>query len=171
MNLADCRTLLGHAEWADALVWKTASGGAPADPEVRAKLYHLHVVQWAYLHIWRAEPIRPRELDAFPTTRAIREWARLYYDELTPYLARLTEGSVGHEVRFPWADDLVRRFGQAHPATWTETVVQVAMHSAYHRGQVARRLRELGVEPPMTDYVAWIWMGRPIADWGSDDAA
>lgn len=171
MKLADYRALLGHAEWADALVWKAVAGGAEGDREVREKLHHLHLVQWVYLHVWRGETIRPRELESFPTTSAIREWARLFYDELTPYLARTTEADLGREIRFPWADDLVRRFGQAHPATWPETVLQVAMHSGYHRGQVARRLRELDVEPPMTDYIAWIWMGRPIADWGSDDAA
>jgi len=50
-------------------------------------------------------------------------------------------------------------------------VLQVAMHSSHHRGQVARRLRELGVESPLTDYIAWIWMSRPVADWGDDEAA
>lgn len=171
MNLADCRTLLGHAEWADALIWKAALGEAETDGEVRGKLHHLHVVQWAYLHIWRGEPIKPRELESFPTTSAVREWAREYYYELSPYLASVSEPDTAREVRFPWADQLVRRFGQAHAATWAESVVQVAMHSSYHRGQVARRLRELGVESPLTDYIAWIWMGRPLADWGSDEAA
>ena len=171
MKLADYRALLGHAEWADALVWKAVTGAGETDDEVRAKLHHVHTVEWVYLHVWRGEPMRHRELDSFPTTWAIRDWARLYYEELTPYLAEVTEADLAREIRFPWADDLVRRFGQAHPATWSETVLQVAMHGSYHRGQVARRLRELGVEPPMTDYVAWIWMGRPIADWGGDDAA
>jgi uncharacterized damage-inducible protein DinB len=45
------------------------------------------------------------------------------------------------------------------------------MHSAYHRGQVASQLRELGGEPPLTDFVAWIWLDRPPADWGDDEAA
>jgi uncharacterized damage-inducible protein DinB len=171
MNLADCRALLGHAEWADALVWKAVPGGAERDAEVRAKLHHLHLVQWVYLHVWRGETIRPRELESFPTTSAVGAWARGYYEELSPYLAAVAEGDLSREVRFPWVDDLVRRFGQAHPATWAESVLQVAMHSSYHRGQVARRLRELDVEPPMPDYVVWLWMGRPIADWGSDEAA
>jgi uncharacterized damage-inducible protein DinB len=39
------------------------------------------------------------------------------------------------------------------------------MHSTYHRGQVNARLRELGIEPPLTDYIAWIWFGRPEAEW------
>jgi uncharacterized damage-inducible protein DinB len=49
--------------------------------------------------------------------------------------------------------------------TVAETMLQVTFHSAYHRGQVSARLREVGVEPPLVDYIAWIWFGRPDAPW------
>jgi uncharacterized damage-inducible protein DinB len=171
MDLADCRALLGHAEWADALLWQSALALGQEDSELRAKLHHLHMVQWAYLHIWRAEPVKPRELSTFPTLPAIRDWAREFYGELPSYLASVPSAELTREVRFPWADRLVQRFGQAQPATWAESVLQVAMHSSYHRGQLARRLRELGAEAPLTDFVAWIWMSRPEADWGDEEAA
>jgi uncharacterized damage-inducible protein DinB len=169
MDLAECRALLGHAEWADALVWKAAAGSD--DEELRSKLHHLHMVQWAYLHIWRREPIKVRELPSFPTLRAVGSWAREYYRELPQYLANLDEDDVRTLVRFPWADRLAERYGVARAATWSDSVLQVAMHSSYHRGQVARRLRELGAETPLTDFIAWVWMNRPEAEWGSDDAA
>jgi uncharacterized damage-inducible protein DinB len=58
------------------------------------------------------------------------------------------------------------RFGREPvPTTMRETMLQVAMHSTYHRGQVNARLRELGAEPPLTDYIAWLWMGKPAAEW------
>jgi uncharacterized damage-inducible protein DinB len=171
MDLAECRALLGHAEWADALVWKAALAGGQDDPGLLETLHHVHAVQWAYLHIWRGERARPRELSSFPTLTALRDWAQEYYLELSPYLASLSAQDAAVEVRFPWADHLVQRFGQARPATWTESVLQVALHSSYHRGQVARRLRELGGEPPLCDFIAWIWMDRPGADWGGDEAA
>lgn len=171
MDLGDCRSLLGHAEWADALLWRSALAPHQEDGELRAKLHHLHVVQWQYLHIWRAETVKPREPSTFPTMAAIREWARGYYDELSSYVADVSAADLAREVRFPWADRLVQRFGTAHPATWAESVLQVALHSTYHRGQVARRLRELEVEPPLTDYIAWVWLGRPEADWGDAEAA
>jgi uncharacterized damage-inducible protein DinB len=171
MNLADCRALLGHAEWADALVWKAVLAGGQEDQELLAKLHHLHTVQWVYLHIWRGEQVKARELGSFPTPSAIRRWVQEYYMELSPYLASVSEEDAAREVRFPWADRLVQRFGQAQAATWAESVTQVAMHSSYHRGQASRRLREIGVESPLTDYIAWIWMDRPVADWGTEDAA
>jgi uncharacterized damage-inducible protein DinB len=171
MDLADVRALLAHAEWADALVWKAVLACGQEDDELRAKLHHLHTVQWAYLHIWRAENVRPREPDAFPTLLGMRAWVREYYRELPSYLGAVSSAKLSEPVRFPWAEHLVQLFGSVAPTTWAESVLQVAMHSSYHRGQVARRLRELGGEPPLSDYVAWIWMGRPEADWGRDEAA
>ncbi len=171
MDLADCRTLLGHAEWADSAVWKAVVALDQEDAELRAKLHHLHLVQWSYLHIWRGEQVKPRDLASFPRLSAIRGWACEYYRELTAYVAALPPSALAREVRFPWADRLVQRFGAAKPASWGESVIQVAMHSTYHRGQVARRIRELGGESPLSDFIAWIWLGRPGADWGGEDAA
>jgi uncharacterized damage-inducible protein DinB len=171
MDLADCRTLLGHAEWAESLVWQSVLALPKEDAELQAKLHHLHMVQWSYLHIWRGDAVKPRELGTFATSLALRDWAREYYRELPAYLAHRSDADLAREVRFPWADRLVQRFGQARPATWGESVLQVAMHSGYHRGQVARRLRELGAEAPLTDFIAWVWMDRPAADWGDDEAA
>jgi uncharacterized damage-inducible protein DinB len=171
MDLADCRTLVAHAEWADALIWRSVLAAGQEDPELRAKLHHLHMVQWSYLHIWRSDHVKPRELSAFPTLPTIRAWAREYYRELPTYLGGVSSGRLAEAVRFPWADRLVQRFGPSQPATWSESVLQVAMHSSYHRGQVARRLREFGGESPLTDFIAWVWMDRPEADWGSEEAA
>jgi uncharacterized damage-inducible protein DinB len=42
---------------------------------------------------------------------------------------------------------------------------QVTSHSTHHRGQVNARLRALGGEPPLVDYIAWVWFGKPAADW------
>ena len=47
---------------------------------------------------------------------------------------------------------------------------QVASHSTYHRGQVNARLREVGGTPPLVDYIAWIWFGRPAPNWSSAPA-
>ena len=33
---------------------------------------------------------------------------------------------------------------------------QIVNHSTYHRGQVAAKLKRLGIEPPMTDLIRWV---------------
>ncbi len=44
-------------------------------------------------------------------------------------------------------------------------LTQAAMHSHYHRGQNATRLRELGGVPPGTDFIVWLRDGKPAAKW------
>jgi len=34
-------------------------------------------------------------------------------------------------------------------------LLQALTHSQHHRGQNASRMRELGVTPPMTDFIIW----------------
>lgn len=170
MDLTDCRALLGHCEWADAEVWAAVRSGSE-DAALREKLHHLHLVQWTYLQIWQGVGVQPAELGAFPTAASLQDWVRQFYRELTSYLGGIGGGVTSEIVRFPWADRVAQRFGRSSPATWADSVQQVAMHSSYHRGQVASRLRELGLDPPLTDFIAWIWKGRPLARWGGDDAA
>jgi len=43
--------------------------------------------------------------------------------------------------------------------------MQAVMHSQWHRGQNATRLRELGGEPPTLDLIVWIANNRPAAAW------
>jgi uncharacterized damage-inducible protein DinB len=170
MTLSDCTALFQHAEWADALVWNAALEVGAEDPELKNRLYHVHVVQWSYLAIWQEKAIAPPAPDAFSSLAAVRDWARGFYRELWPYLAELSPDITGGQVRLPWADRLVARFGTARPATWAETALQVNLHSTYHRGQVNTRLRALGAEPPLTDFIAWIWMGRPAPAWPASAA-
>ena len=49
-----------------------------------------------------------------------------------------------------------------------ETMLQVVSHGTHHRGQISTRLRELGVEPPLVDFIAWCWFGKPEADWPAE---
>ena len=46
-------------EWADARVWTSAFRAPPAitDPIIRDRLFHIHVVQWAFLHFWLDRPL------------------------------------------------------------------------------------------------------------------
>ena len=40
-------------------------------------------------------------------------------------------------------------------------LLQAIMHGQHHRAQNAARARELGVAPPMTDFILWYALGRP----------
>lgn len=167
MRLAEYHNLLAHMAWADAVTWKTALDVAAAreDAQVADKLYHLHCVQWAYLQVWHGEPLHLPERGTLGDLAALLAWARPCYPALRAFAETLDDAALARPLTFPWATELVNRFGSVAPATLAETIVQVAMHTAYHRGQIATRLRELGGEPQITDFIMWIWTGRPEADW------
>ena len=70
----------------------------------------------------------------------------------------------------PWADRLTAAVtgGTATGIpTLAETILHITAHSTYHRGQINAGLRTLGIEPPLTDFIAWIWFGRPEPGWPS----
>lgn len=167
MNMNTITDLYRHMHWADAAVWTAtmASDTGQTDSKLRDYFYHLHVVQRAFLRLWRGEP-GDVPYPTFSEARPLMGWGRSYYDEIFDYLSTLSEERVGEEMPIAWAKLIEERIGRA-PAKSTigETVLQVVMHSQYHRGQINTRLRQIGAEPPLVDYIAWVWIGRPEAEW------
>lgn len=157
------RELLRHMVWADVLMYDAirTHDRARTDGDIRGLFHHTHAVQWVYLHIWRGEPVDVPEADEFDDLEAVERWGRDAHGQLREFVARLGPGEGSRTVVFPWREMLEARWGEARTATLEETMAQVASHSAYHRGQINRRLRELGGDPPLTDFVAWIWAGKP----------
>jgi uncharacterized damage-inducible protein DinB len=163
------RQLIRHMEWADAEVWRAVSAYAPAADDTRLKnlLTHLHLVQRLFLILWTKQPFDPtRPQPEFATLTDLRAWAQTYYPEADRFLEALEESSLKDEVLMPWAKSLETQLGRTvSMPTVGETIQQVASHSTYHRGQINARLREVGGEPPLVDYIAWIWFGRPAPNW------
>lgn len=167
MQSGNFQTLFEHMEWADALTWKAVLGlhNAHEDSRLRDVLYHLHSVQWIYLQVWRGEPLRLPDLKDFADLAALEERARSYYRELPAFVRTLETGMLQRTVEFPWSAEVVKRLGSAGPATLGESILQVVLHSTYHRGQIASRVREAGGEPQTTDLIAWLWKERPEPEW------
>jgi uncharacterized damage-inducible protein DinB len=173
VNTGTLGDLYRHMEWADAAVWKAvlASEKGSTDQGLRDYLYHLHLVQHAFLRVWRAD--NPEA--SFPTfddAASLLQWARGYYGEGIAYIERLGDEKLSEQIAQPWADLIEKQLGRApHPTTVGETALQVTLHSMYHRGQVNARLRAIGGTPPLVDYIVWLWFGRPQAEWPSIEAA
>jgi uncharacterized damage-inducible protein DinB len=45
--------------------------------------------------------------------------------------------------------------GDAWQNTYNDVLTHVANHGTYHRAQIALRLKEIGLVPPVTDYIAF----------------
>lgn len=167
-HLETLHQLYRHMEWADSMVWAAAleRPEAAADSALRERLYHIHIVQRAFLKVWKGEALMPLSSDHFTDLASLLEWTRDSYAELNEYITGLGDMDLARPVVMPWIEMFEARIGRkADVPTFHETLLQVAMHSTYHRGQVSTRLRELGGEPPLTDFIVWVWRGKPQPDW------
>jgi uncharacterized damage-inducible protein DinB len=163
-SLDSLRDLYRHMEWADATVWEAAAplAAATIDERLRRLLLHTHVVQRAFLNVWTGRPMEFPEPETFQTLAEVRAWGEPYYLEVVQFFDVLDPQRLVEPVTMPWLAEFEQQTGKrfAQP-TLGETIFQVTSHSTYHRAQVNTRLRELGVEPPLVDYIAWVWFGRP----------
>jgi uncharacterized damage-inducible protein DinB len=162
------RELFQHMEWADAAIWRAvlAHPSAVRDTRLRDLLLHLHVVQRAFLNVWHSRPVTFPTREDFADLTAVQAWSHPYYAEVAAFLATLDAAALDRPVEMPWLAEFEQQTGRrfAKP-TLAETMFQVSSHSTYHRGQVNARFREVGGEPPLVDYIAWVWFGKPSADW------
>jgi uncharacterized damage-inducible protein DinB len=169
------RELIRHMEWADAEVWRAVLGNESAvnDARLNNLLTHVHVVQRLFLILWTKQRLDPASAQpSFATLGDLRAWALTYYPESNRFLGALDESTLKDVVEMPLARSLEARIGRTiSMPTVGETIQQVASHSTYHRGQINARLREVGGEPPLVDYIAWIWFGRPAPNWSLAPAA
>ncbi|NUR53784.1 MAG: damage-inducible protein DinB [Acidobacteria bacterium] len=160
--------LAQHMEWADAQIWTSLLGVTPAqaDDRLRLLVYHVHIVQRAFLSLWRGEAPQFPDPAAFPDPASLAAWGRDGHTQIQRFLASADEAALARPLQVPWAVELEKILGRptAH-ATVAQTAVQVALHSSHHRGQINVRLRTAGGEPPLVDYIAWVWSGQPQAAW------
>jgi uncharacterized damage-inducible protein DinB len=163
------QALLSHMEWADALVWKSVfeSPAARDDSAIRGRLYHMHMVHWSFLHVWLGErlPEIP-EQKTFTDITALWGWGHDAHRETMRYMERIDETRLQSLVKIPWLDDFAKYFGKpAAPTSLIQTMLHIASHSSHHRGQVNTRLHEVGSQPPYVDFIVWVCLGKPAAEW------
>jgi uncharacterized damage-inducible protein DinB len=153
--------LYGHQAWADAEHWRAleALPVALEDPAIRNRLYHYHLTQRAFLFIVRGDTLSFPRPEEFPTMKSLKNYAKSYHDEALEFVRQLSDSELTRLVVVPWFKD------PPMSITVAQAFTQAAMHSHYHRGQNATRLRELGGHPPLSDLIAWYWKGRPAARW------
>ncbi|HYM77163.1 MAG TPA: DinB family protein [Candidatus Dormibacteraeota bacterium] len=154
--------LYAHQEWADAEHWRAfeAHPAAFDDKAIRERLLHIHLVQHGFL--WVTAPQRPefafKKLEDFASMAELKKYACQGLAELNDRVKELDPASMEEIIEVPW-------FRPPAKISVRQALTQAAMHSHYHRGQNATRLRELGGVPPTTDFIVWLLKGQPQAQW------
>jgi uncharacterized damage-inducible protein DinB len=156
-------------QWADSIVWRFVlkTEGAEKDEKIKSKFFHIHMVQHAYLCLWEKLPLKLLDIAEFKNLQSICKWGNEFYEKVYIFLDKLDEKKLDSMLEIPWIKFFEAKIGKVpNSITIAESLLQVALHSSYHRGQVNARIRELGDEPPLVDYLFWILQNRPEAEWG-----
>jgi len=152
-----------HLAWADAEHWRAyqETAGVLEDEILRRRLHHLHLVQQAFRWIVKADGsiFSRTSVSDFSSVETLKGYGRQASTDLVRCIEGLADDRLAQTVRIPWFNDPLLTI------TVAEALMQAVMHSHWHRGQNATRLRELGGEPPTTDLIVWFWKGRPAAAW------
>ena len=157
------RDLYYHQAWADATFWNAleAYPAALEDEALLKRQHHIHIVQhgflWAVqdqgLHFTMTTP------EDFPASKKLKNYAMEYHDQIAQVLDAMSDLRLHEMIQIPWFKDPLLSI------TVEQALTQTVMHSQYHRGQNATRLREVGGVPPLIDFIAWYWKGRAEPQW------
>ncbi|MFZ0417225.1 MAG: DinB family protein [Candidatus Sulfotelmatobacter sp.] len=154
--------LYAHQEWADAEHWRAleAHAAALADKAIRERLHHIHLVQAAFLWVvgGRRGQFVITKAEDYANIADLKAFARRYHAEMAAKLGGMDDVALAETIEVPW-------FQPALKISVRHALTQAAMHSHYHRGQNATRLRELGGVPPGTDFIEWLRQGQPGPRW------
>lgn len=89
------------------------------------------------------------KVDQVPSLDAVAQLLEVAYGRIDRLLAVLTFEGLTEVRTFLNSKREAKRFPM-----WA-ALRHVVNHATYHRGQVASKLKLLGVEPPITDFAAW----------------
>jgi uncharacterized damage-inducible protein DinB len=157
--LAMLHDLVQHKNHANAALLGAiaAHQRAATDPELRRVLHHIIVANRFWLALFTGSDFDVAKERALPESlREIESRYRDISDQEARWIGGLRDSDLQRMFATPFIPD--RSFSLA------QALIQVCLHSHGHRAQCAAKLRELGGNPPPTDFVTWLEK-RPAANW------
>ncbi|WP_435019647.1 DinB family protein [Tundrisphaera sp. TA3] len=156
----DLPTLFAYTRWADTRMLETIGSldperytrePAPGWSSVRATLVHMASVVWAWSSQLDGTTIR-----AFPDEEshpAFEDAAKLLH-EAYDTCDRLLAAATPEILASIWETHDPR--GNPRRLPFWAVYRHLANHQTYHRGQLASKLKRLGVDAPFTDFVFYV---------------
>ena len=150
--------LLAHLRWADALTVRSLREASHAPAHAHELLAHVVAAE----EVWLARiEGRPPAVAVWPTLDldACERLAATTHEALSRLLASLDEGGLARLVHYR------NSAGLDFDSRVDDILLHVALHGAWHRGQIAALLRGADDEPAPSDYIAFV-RGVPTATRG-----
>ena len=143
------RRLWDHLAWADALLLTALEGCASPPSEAIREYAHILGADDTWLS--RLEG-RPPTVPVWPQMEVpqLRRFAQELHASFSRYLAALDATQLMRDVAYATTD------GRTFATPAQDILLHVALHAQYHRGKINLLLRQAGVEPAATDYIAFI---------------
>ena len=89
---------------------------------------------------------------AFPKNTSLEELSQLaasMHSTWSHYLAGLNDAGLQDVFEYKSLE------GESCKSIWSDVLTQLYGHSLYHAGQIASRVRALGSDPAVTDFIYW----------------
>lgn len=166
MENTHLKKLIDHLFWADAEVWKVVLNNEKSHSEekIREALFHIHMVQDSFVHLWNEQVSEIPKNAAFEKIEFVRGYALGVHHKLHDFLDNLDQYNLNKVTTLPWSRYYAESIGKPiADTTLGDSIMQVIMHTTYHRGQINKQLRELDIKPPIVDFIVWLWDGQPDA--------
>jgi|SRR5882672_8611731 len=147
--------LYKHVEWANGRVLESLRSAR--NPQKRDIELYAHIL--GVEHVWLARIKEETPRVAVWPALTLDQCEKLGRDNVGAFddlLSRLTPGLLERSITYR------NSAGDEFTSTIEDMLTQVAMHGAYHRGQIAASIRGAGDVPSPTDYIAFA-RGAPAA--------
>lgn len=153
MNLADyLRRQFSYDEWANREVLAAIRSAGGNDTRSLQLISHILAAERVWLERLKHEPqsipVWPQP-DLAQCEAEAATLGKLWFE----HLDLITAGDVAQTVTY------TNSKGEAYTSTIVDVLTHVIIHSAYHRGQIASHMREIGQAPPYTDFIHGVRQG------------
>jgi uncharacterized damage-inducible protein DinB len=120
-------------------------------PSIRQTLVHILWAEELWLERWQGRSfILSLDPEDFPSLQTLQTKLQDIHAKQLEFLLGLPADAADRVVGY------LNFRGERWEYTLRQMVQHLAMHSAYHRGQLATLLRQLGRVPPSTDYLVFV---------------
>jgi uncharacterized damage-inducible protein DinB len=139
------RRVFNYNQWANRETLTGLRAVENAPPRSRKFIAHIAAAEWLWLRRLKAG----KQMSVWPELTL--EECESEFRELEPawrdYLTGLGKHDLGQEISY------TNTVGERWKSVVADVLTHAAMHSAYHRGQIASDMRQAGNIPAYTDFI------------------